>query len=492
MMFPMAGYAQQNRTKAIFPEYLVYEGAFSLNAGPKVDDYGRFGYGGNAFAYYPNGDPSGPDDGYPGSLFGSGHASGDYITEVSIPVPGFSAAKNYTDLPRTSPLQPFANPFTGLPDYQRIGVWGLLYLAAQGQQGSGKLYANVGNDYGALHNQVHMAWLDVTLSNPNTAGFWRLGTYSQWDIGHYMFEIPKEWADQNVPGKTLACGRMRNWGAEGPNLFACAPWENGNPPLAGDTIDGTPLMHFTGKSDKGFTVCSWYKSGAWLTYGQRSAVVMFCTQNYSLDFSYFSGPFGAGMYPTLLFYDPADLSEVVQGSRDEWDIRWYARKNLDFCFIGEKIGPRGGNLNMEDNYFSPGGMAYDREHGRLYVAQTMVRTTGEPQPVIHVFRIDTTAASGTGQRVDGKSTGTPVLSACPNPFNPSTRIMISAKRITDSRKLRIAIYTVQGQFVQALPAAACRQPAGYLWNASNLPSGLYVICAKIDGRTLTKTVTLLK
>ena len=502
MLFPLAGSAQQDRVNALYPENLIYEGAFTLNAGASVGDYGRFGYGGDAFAYYPDGDPSGTNDGYPGSLFGAGHASGNYITEVTIPVPGFSATKSYTDLPRTSPVQPFADPFTGLPDYQRMGVWGLAYLSAQGQQSSGKLYANIGNDYAALPNQVHMAWLDVSLSNPNTAGFWRLGTYSQWDIGHYMFEIPKDWADQYVPGKTLACGRMRNWGAEGPNLFACAPWENGNPPPAGDTLDGTPLMHFTGKSDKGFSVCSWYKAGAWLTYGQRSAVVMYCTQNYSLDFSYFSGPFGAGMYPTLLFYDPTDLSEVVQGSRNEWDIRWYARKNLALCFTGEKLGPRGGNLNMEDNYFSPGGLAYDRQRGLLYVAQTLVKTSGEPQPVIHVFRIDTTAALA-GQNAARKTNGTPVLSVCPNPFNPMVKITITnpPAGLGTNAKLKITtpelkIFDIRGKEVADLSSNINSSKFiirnSVIWNASGLPSGMYVLYLKTSGRVFSKSMTLLK
>ena len=53
-------------------------------------------YSGRGFTYYPDGDPVGGEDGFPGSLFGVGHDLQEYVSEISIPVPVLS--KNLEDL----------------------------------------------------------------------------------------------------------------------------------------------------------------------------------------------------------------------------------------------------------------------------------------------------------------------------------------------------------------------------------------------------------
>lgn len=56
----------------IRPEDLVYKGAFRL---PDSDgsDQKSWDWGGSAMVYYPNGDLQGLNDGYPGSIFATGH-----------------------------------------------------------------------------------------------------------------------------------------------------------------------------------------------------------------------------------------------------------------------------------------------------------------------------------------------------------------------------------------------------------------------------------
>ena len=61
----------------IQPADLTYVGAFRLPA-DAPDDVGWL-WSGEALAYYPDGDPGGPDDGFPGSLFGTGHNWKDWM-----------------------------------------------------------------------------------------------------------------------------------------------------------------------------------------------------------------------------------------------------------------------------------------------------------------------------------------------------------------------------------------------------------------------------
>ncbi|OGJ85878.1 MAG: hypothetical protein A2268_12480 [Candidatus Raymondbacteria bacterium RifOxyA12_full_50_37] len=482
--------AQQDQDKLLFPKDIVYEGSFSVNGGPRVgcDECGTFTYGAAAFGYYPHGDPTGPDDGYPGSLFGSGHAWNHWMVEVNIPTPVISTAKNIADLHETTPLQPWADPFSGIPDAYQTNVWGLLYLEAQGTQSNGKVYATVGQDeIWVPPNGNSIAWLDPDLSNPNTGGLWRLDTFARWDIGRYMCEIPKEWADSNTPGKILGCGRERNTGAEGPNLFACAPWENGNTPAPGDTIDGVPLLHFTDKGEKMFTPLSNYTGIAWLTYGSRSAVILYAVLDFSMDHGYESGHFSLGVFPCFVFYDPSDLSDVVHGRKKSSDPRWYARKNLNQFMYGEP-GPKGGNMDMEAGSSYGSGMAYDREHGKIYIGQRI-----PSQGVfIHVFKIDTTTSAISKSPVKHKNALK--VTACPNPFNPTVHIQISGME-PNAEIVSAAIYSLDGRLVETLYQGAEKSQAAvrtYIWNASLRPSGLYVLRVQYSGTVFTKILALVK
>jgi hypothetical protein len=67
----------------IWPENLVYQGAFRL---PGEGGETGWGWGGHAMTYYSGGDPNVLPDGYPGSLFGTGHDWYQRISEINIPV----------------------------------------------------------------------------------------------------------------------------------------------------------------------------------------------------------------------------------------------------------------------------------------------------------------------------------------------------------------------------------------------------------------------
>lgn len=56
------------------PADLVYLGAFAAPESVSPPDYDEWAYGGHALSFRPGGDPGGPDDGFPGSLYIAGNA----------------------------------------------------------------------------------------------------------------------------------------------------------------------------------------------------------------------------------------------------------------------------------------------------------------------------------------------------------------------------------------------------------------------------------
>ncbi|MCP4427532.1 MAG: hypothetical protein GY803_23850, partial [Chloroflexi bacterium] len=272
-------------TERLQPADLVYRGAFRLPDSPGTPDNVGWEWGGSAMTYYPNGDPGGDADGYPGSLFGAGHDQTQYLSEVSIPVPIISAVKDVNALNTAVSLQPFADIRNGLYghlDWEMPRV-GLAYLPQQGSQTSDKLYFSwathaPGNetDAGATHG-----WCELDLTASQTAGIWQVGGYVKYVTSDYMFDIPPAWADAYTPGRYLATGRYRDGGqgAEGPALFAIAPWNDGNPPPADSVIPAAPLLLYDSVTDPnphamdGYHHSDEWSGGIWATGGKKTAVI---------------------------------------------------------------------------------------------------------------------------------------------------------------------------------------------------------------------------
>ena len=80
------------------PADFEYLGAFRLPIGGERPL--TFAYGGNAMTFNPDGDPSGAGDGFPGSLFITGHdrlaygelPDGSQVAELDIPIPVISGS----------------------------------------------------------------------------------------------------------------------------------------------------------------------------------------------------------------------------------------------------------------------------------------------------------------------------------------------------------------------------------------------------------------
>jgi len=383
----------------IQPSDLVYLGAFRLPDGPPEIGWE---YSGAAMAYYPDGDPDGPDDGFPGSLFGTGHNWNQYVSEVSIPPPVVSPGKNLEDLNTAVTLQEFHDITGGLFGYLELPRAGLEYLPPQGEQTTGKLYFSRAAHMGEGETNPSHGWCELDLANPQTAGLWRIGDYWNYVTVDYIFAIPKEWADDYTPGMYLATGRFRDGGqgTQGPSLLAYGPWNEGNPPAPGAVLAAVPLLLYGSVYEEGSPTMNNYhhsdewSGGAWLTAGDRSAVIFVGTKGTGdcwygcADGTVWEPPYpeegcpgeGRGWWSTgfegqIIFYDPAELAAVAQGRMEPWEPQPYATLDIDEYLYGVTSG---------QDLFHVGAASFDRQRRLLYVFEPLA--DGD-KSLVHVWRV---------------------------------------------------------------------------------------------------------
>jgi len=384
----------KNYGSVIQPADLAYLGAFRLPDDAPDEIGWMWSNWSSALIYCPGGDPGGESDGYPGSLFGAGHDWNQYVSEISIPAPVNSAAKNLTELNTANTLQPFADIRGGLFGDMEMPRVGLAYLPPQGEQTTGKLYFAWAPhlDEGAT-NPSH-GWCELDLSHPQSAGAWRVDDYWNYVTGDYLFDIPQDWADAYTPGQYLATGRYRDGGqgAQGPSLFAIAPWAEGNPPPAGSTLPATPLLLYGNAYEENPpTMDNYHHSdewtgGVWLTAGGKSAVVFVGTKG--TGNCWYGNPEGpcldcedrgwwsAGFAGQIIFYDPADLAAVAQGTLEPWAPQPYAVLDIDDVLY---------HITSTQQKHHVGAMAFDRARGWLYVLEPLA---DDDRPLVHVWRVD--------------------------------------------------------------------------------------------------------
>jgi hypothetical protein len=238
-------------------------------------------------AYYPGGDPEGKDDGYPGSIFATGHDHQQYVAEISIFVPMISPNKRLDKLNTARTLQSFQD-INDMFGHLEIPCAGLAYFPAQGSPSKGKLYFCWGQHFQFEQVPSH-GWCEINLSRPDTSGPWPFDGYSNYVTNDYLFDIPRSWADANTPDQRLATGRFRegSWSGRGPALFAFGPSTHGKPHgpnatlknltpllLYGKQLPGIPeIQNHDTMGINGYQACDHWSGGAWLTAGDRSAVV---------------------------------------------------------------------------------------------------------------------------------------------------------------------------------------------------------------------------
>ena len=478
------------------PTDLVYLGAIQL---PGPSGGSNWEYSGDGATYYPQGDPSGPNDGFPGSILAIGHDQHQQVSEISIPPPILSQAPNQLNMATT--LQPFADVTAGMFGSLEIARADLEYLPALASQRSGKIHFCWGQHFQFDRVPSH-GWCELDLSAPHPQGPWYLGSWTNYVTNDYLFEIPAEWAEQYVGGKRLATGRFRDggWGGHGPALFAYAPWPTDTPPPAQSEIAlVTPLLTY-GQQQPGSpelmnadsTSMIYYQDpdewsgGAWLTQGGRSAVIFVGSKAMGHCWYGFAngvvwpeeGPWppvpdppfdqrgwwADSIQAQILFYDPKDLAEVAQGKKLPWHPQPYAVKNVNpFLFKPGYDYGRGKMRNL-------GACCYDRSHGFLYIFE---RLAIEEKSVIHAFKIQSTTLVGEINR----SAVDFLFSRCyPNPFNPQTIIHFS---LTSAAHTTVTVFDIAGQRVKTVwqgPLSPGRQRIcwrGVDESDRNVASGIY-------------------
>lgn len=527
-------------TELILPHELEYLGSFRFPG--DLSSSSEWPSGGGALTYYPHGDPNGPDDGFPGSLYAQGH--NDMLSEVSIPVP--SMTTNARNIPQATTLRPFTDPTGGIKS--QVGVdsfGGVAYVEAQAGQSSGKLYWAIYEYYNAAgENYLSHGMCDLDFSNAK--GAWRLGsasdeTFNSMKTANYVFDAPADWADANVGGRRLMSGRHREngafGGAQGPAIYAYAPWQSSNLSYGAEIPATCLLMYPTGQGHfPGYCAADYWTGAAFLGTGERGAVLIVGSKG--LGESYYGDGdasrcvswkgFHCDPYEAqFLFYSPDDLAAVARGQRQPWEVVPYATVVPDDMWPKCRVRPEG--------------TAYDRSNGLLYVIQyngaQIPEDTGTRVPLVHVWRVSNVplpppppddsgggnnggndggnnggndggnnggndggnnggSDGGNNDGSDGGSAQTQgqakvildpeAIDISPNPFTDTTTITMAEEMPVVTRA---SVHDLTGRLVYDFGPVS---PSGIQWNSGSLGSGVYFLRIQTPTGSVTKKVSLVK
>jgi hypothetical protein len=428
------------------PEALRYLGAFRLPGGDIRP--ATFAYGGNAMTFSPNGDPSGPDDGFPGSLFVTGHdrlaygelPDGSQVAEINLPVPVKSS--NLNELNQAEFLQAFHSVaegfFTELEEIPRIGMQ-YLDTSATGA----KIHLAWGQHLQPDPPVASHAWFDPNLSAPDMQGTWFIGNQSLYSVNGYMFEIPASWADEYAQGRYLGTGRFRDggWSGMGPALFAYRPWtdDSGTPAPSGTHLEETVLLLYESSENTtdiercldGYQHPDEWEGGAWITTNSgRSAILFAGTKGTGVKYWYgyvnpagpeypcvdggsvgqfvvcrladgtpcppqdltecaghndYRGWWSARFDAQLILYNPADLARVAADEIASWEPQPYALLDIDEHLFLNTAGVEEDMLGTGVQRRNRiGAVSYDRNNDLLYVLELFA---DEAKPVVHVWGV---------------------------------------------------------------------------------------------------------
>lgn len=403
--------------KLLYPKNLVYKGAFKIHSEEETSPY-TYSYGGQALAFYPQGDPNETDN-YSGSLYITSHDQFQYISEITIPKPVNS--KNLNNLNSAETLQNFTDIKDNLFGELELPTVGLTYLAKQKNQTSGKIYYTWGQHMQESQRNPSHGFFNLNLSNPQVKGPWKMAKQDNYLTTRYLFNIPKSWAKKYTPGKRLVTGRFRDGGqgAQGPSLFAYSL----NQPLKTESsIKNTTLLKYQSvyenqsdtQAPKQCKLCplsagvsqdegrlnnyknsDHWSGGAWLTTKHKSAVIFVGYKGIGKTWYGFyngtvwpnnppypeEGPGERGWWSEnfqaqILFYKAKDLAKVAQKKIESFKPQPYAIKKIESKMF----------FTPTTEFRRLGGIAYDRKHNRLYITEFRGNQNNQT-PIFHVYKI---------------------------------------------------------------------------------------------------------
>ena len=381
--------APESSTQAplLGPGHLKYLGAFRVPGGPIGAS--TFAYGGTSLAY----------DAAKTSLLVVGHAHHQMVAEIGIPAVVNSAR---LDELATAPVrQPFADVTRGklgtigpgtvrvgglLPHRGQLIVTGYVYYDANGAQ-----------------TLSHLVTAANFAGTEAPRGFYAVGKLGAGFVSGYMATVPPAW-QRALGGPALTgqcCLSIISRTSFGPAVFAFDPDDLG----AKSPVPTSPLVYYPQRAPLG----PW--DGASPHFNTTTEITGMILPAATRSLLFFGrhgrGPYDYGCgtgdeplppprpdcpkwihdpeesakgphaYPydyQVWAYDVLDLAAVKAGQRQPWEVKPYRVWTLKLPFPAKKT--------------HLGGVAYDPQSDRVYLAQLYADVVGfDPLPVIHVFQV---------------------------------------------------------------------------------------------------------
>lgn len=434
------GTAGSGSSERLLPEHLTYQGAFRLPD--------EFSWGARGASFSPSGTllVTGPelligDGGEPCSYDGVSGCQA-YYGEVTVPAPVPSA--DWEALPAAALTRPLTAFDGGLvrnmhPSHSFVNTFvsGIEYVPRRGSQSTDKIYGSVDAWYteGDFGNASFPTVWFSNLDGSSAQGLFHVGPstdalFHGRKSGTYLFSIPQWYADQHLGGRTLMTGKSRGTatdmapgldgdgavegGSQGPTLLAFAPRDTDS--ASGD-LDARAILYYRVKYDAcaapdvgvsgetlscdfpGFSMCDTWTGGGFLESGNRTAVVLLgwkgstncyycgdpeddsechvpqsewaqdCSVQCNESRGYHCGPYER----QVIFYDTSELGASAAGTRDPWSVLpYHTWRPTEFFLQGNTC-------------FDVGGMAVDREGGRLFMIEKGLGS--DNAAVVHVWKM---------------------------------------------------------------------------------------------------------
>ncbi len=433
--------------KLLQPVDFTFLGSFRLPG--EEERPHTFAYGGNAMTFNPDGDPQGKQDGFPGSLFITGHdripfgelPDGGQVAEINIPLPVNS--KDLAEMNTAEFLQNFTD-LGAFPGFDEIPKIGMTYL---NRKETGPLIHLAWGVHIEPPEAVTHAWFSPNLSKPNVKGYWYIGQQDPYSVNGYMFEIPEDWARKNTGGRVLATGRMRDGGqgGMGPTILAYRPWQaDGSPASNGTHLQEVPLLLYEKSSNteeytrcmRGYQHADEWEGGAWITTASGKSAVLFAGTKATGAKTWYGYVNSQGSdqvcvdahvtdYPTcrlangsvcpaadmqgcceedsggcaslrgwwsnrfdaqFILYNPDDLAKVAAGKMEVWQPQPYTSIDIDERLLLTPPDWEVQNVGSGDQRrYRIGDVAFDRANGLLYVLEQF---GDEAKPLVHVWKVE--------------------------------------------------------------------------------------------------------